>query len=207
MWTFAIEHTWLHHNGLYLGPLQVEGLSVVTEEHDVLFQVSQTPVFVVSHSILRTQKQPCQSVLSTFMRGPVKHPLSYQGTARQFETCTLLKYCRFSPGGTIEIPQARVHLCIRSSKWRCMCIHRHLLDPWFGGGRAAILFLSGAHDGFKYNKTEGAIQALRVWSTADTSSQMYPSPSCHLSFHSHDNQETSRTCEVHNVVHIYYNNI
>lgn len=37
----------------YLGSLKVEGLGIVTEEHDVLFQVSQTPVFVVSHSILQ----------------------------------------------------------------------------------------------------------------------------------------------------------
>lgn len=39
----------------YLGSLKVEGLGVVTEEHDILFQVSQTPVFVVSDSILWTQ--------------------------------------------------------------------------------------------------------------------------------------------------------
>lgn len=39
----------------YLGSLKVEGLGVVTEEHNVLFQVSQTPVFVVSDSILWTQ--------------------------------------------------------------------------------------------------------------------------------------------------------
>lgn len=47
-----------HYNTLNsdLGSLEVEGLGVVTEEHDILFQVSQTPVFVVSHSILWTQK-------------------------------------------------------------------------------------------------------------------------------------------------------
>lgn len=45
-----------HHSKVlnsYLGSLEVKGLGVVTEEHDVLFQVSETPVFVVSDSILQ----------------------------------------------------------------------------------------------------------------------------------------------------------
>lgn len=39
-----------------LGPLQVEGLGVVTEQHYILLQVSHTPVFMAPHTILLTEK-------------------------------------------------------------------------------------------------------------------------------------------------------
>lgn len=41
-----------------LGPLQVEGLGVVTEQHHILLQVSHTPVFMAPHTILLTEKHP-----------------------------------------------------------------------------------------------------------------------------------------------------
>lgn len=67
-------------------------------------------------------------------------------------------------------------LSIWSSKLTYVCIHTHLLHPWFGGSTAVILY--DTHDRFEYDKNkEEAIKALRAWSTIDTSSWMYASTS------------------------------
>lgn len=48
-----LEKTSVLHWGVSdLGSLQVEGLGVVTKQHHILLQVSHTPVFMVSHTIL-----------------------------------------------------------------------------------------------------------------------------------------------------------
>lgn len=52
VWMFKRGDTSFQRADSYLGSLEVEGLGIVTEEHDVLFQVSQTPVFVVSDAVL-----------------------------------------------------------------------------------------------------------------------------------------------------------